>query len=122
MPVLDKVMVTYRVKRGSEKKFEKLLQVHWPTLNRMKLVKGAPSIVFRGQRNRRTFYVEIFSWKSDEAVAHAHHLPEVMKVWEPMAALVEKSYGRTGMEFSSVCALDLKMKSAAKGKARGLKA
>jgi hypothetical protein len=111
MAKLDKTMVIYRVKRGAEKKFEQLLKIHWPTLNRLKLVKGEPSILFRGERYRRTFYVEIFSWKSAEAVSHAHHLPEVMKIWEPMAALVEKSQGRSAMEFANVGALDFHAQS-----------
>jgi len=115
MPAYDKIMVTYRVKPGAEKKFEALLRIHWPTLNRMKLVKNEPSVVFRGEWHRRTFYVEIFSWLNADAVSHAHHLPEVMKVWEPMAALVEKWRGRSAMEFTPVCELNLGFK-AARGK------
>ncbi|HYF49452.1 MAG TPA: hypothetical protein VEJ63_08605 [Planctomycetota bacterium] len=110
MAKLDKTMVIYRVKRGAEKKFEQLLKIHWPTLNKLKLVSGEPSLLFRGERYKRTFYVEIFSWKSVEAVSHAHHLPEVMKIWEPMSALVEEWHGRSGMEFANVGALNFHQK------------
>jgi len=94
------VICTFRVKRGHERPFQRLLKVHWPTLKRLGLVTAEPSRLFRGKdASKKTCFVEIFTWKNQAAFDFAHRSPEVMAVWEPMGAHVEKRLGRPAWEF-----------------------
>jgi quinol monooxygenase YgiN len=97
------VVCTYRVKKGKEAAFRRLLKRHWPTLRRRGLVEDERPRHYRGSDGPgRTFFVEIFTWKGEEAVKAAHESPEVASIWEPMGALVENRNGRPGMEFPHV--------------------
>ena len=100
-------LCTYRVKAGFETKFEGHLKKHWPTLHKMGLVTSKPSQVFRGKDKSGVFYTEILEWKDKTAPNEAHHLPEVMSVWEPMGMCVEDLDCKPGMEFPEVERLDL---------------
>jgi hypothetical protein len=42
------VICTYRIKKGHEDAFLKVLARHWPTLRRQGLVTTEPSVVYRG--------------------------------------------------------------------------
>lgn len=103
----NKVICHYRVKRGHEPAFEKLLANHWPTLHRLGLVTESPSQTLKGeeQDNGEPIYFEIFDWL-DGAVDRAHEHPEVMAIWEPMDQLCESRGGKPNMEFPHVEALD----------------
>lgn len=97
------VLCTYRVKQGQEKAFIALLDKHWPTLHGLGLTTEDPSQVFRGSDEKgKPYFVEIFTWKSGESPGAAHHLPEVMAVWEPMGGLCEARGDRPSMEFPHV--------------------
>jgi hypothetical protein len=101
-------MCTYRVKPGMEEAFEGHLKRHWPTLDKAGLVTKKRSEVFRGREDAGgVFYVELLEWKDAKAPDEAHHLPDVMAVWEPMGMCVEDRDGRPGMEFPHVERLDL---------------
>lgn len=97
------VICHYRVAAGNEAKFEKLLNNHWPTLQRLELVTGEPSKQFKGeeQDNGKPIYFEIFEWR-EGAVEKAHQHPEVMAIWEPMDQLCENRDGKPNMEFPHV--------------------
>jgi hypothetical protein len=100
------VIATYRVRRGSERAFLRLLKGHWPTLQRVGLVTPEPSRMYQGRDDAgKPFFVEIFTWKSPAAVDLAHRHPEVMAVWEPMGKLVEERGGRPAWEFPHVTPL-----------------
>jgi hypothetical protein len=97
------VICTFRIKRGRERAFVGLLKSHWPTLRRLGLVTPEPSRVYRGRDGSgKSYFVEIFTWKSAAAVDVAHRSPEVMAIWEPMGNHVEKRLGRPGWEFPHV--------------------
>ena len=97
------VVCNYRVKKGSEGEFEKLLARHWPTLDKLGLVTAEPSTIHRGSdETGATFYLEIFTWKDGSTPQRAHEMPEVMAVWEPMGRCTQARGGRPPMEFSSV--------------------
>jgi hypothetical protein len=88
-PVLT--LVTYTPKSGKESALQALVEQHWPTLDRLGLVTKEPARIWRAV-NKRTgavSFVEIFSWKDEEASEVAHQTPEVMAVWEPMGAVME---------------------------------
>ena len=86
-----KVLCVYHVKKDKDKEFQKLLEIHWPALKSAGLVTDEPSEVFRCEdKMGAVFFVERFSWKDAKAPETAHHMPEVMSVWEPMGGLAEK--------------------------------
>ncbi len=94
------VICTYRIKKGKEASFLRVLRRHWPTLRRLGLATKEPAKVFRGtDESKKTVFVEIFTWKSGRAVGVAHESPEVMAVWEVMGKHMEARLGRPAMEF-----------------------
>lgn len=96
-------LCTYRVKKGKEGDFERLLGRHWPTLRKLALVTAEKPLHFRGiDEANGTFYVEILSWKDPMSPSTAERIPEVMAVWERMGALVEPRLERPAMEFPHV--------------------
>jgi hypothetical protein len=85
-------MVVYRVKPGTEERFEPLLRKHWPVLAGAGLVTEEPARFWRAYYKReeeRVAFVEMFAWKDGEASTTAHQMPEVMQVWEPMGEFLE---------------------------------
>ena len=97
------VICTYRLKQGKERQFFKLLATHWATLQKLRLVNEQPHLVFRGKdESKKTFFVEIFAWKSARAVVIAHESPAVLALWEPMEQFCENRLGRPAMEFPHV--------------------
>jgi hypothetical protein len=106
----DTVICTYRVKPDKESQFIEVLKRHWPTLDKLGLVRGEPSRFYRGlDKDGRPFFVEIFTWRDAKAVETAHEDPEVMSVWEPMGAMCEERNGRPAMEFPHVEPFTIKL-------------
>ncbi|MCB9831905.1 MAG: hypothetical protein H6807_05470 [Planctomycetes bacterium] len=102
----DTVICHYRVRRGQEAAFEELLRRHWPTLDRLGLVVGEPSRIYRGEEGGAPIYYEIFTWKDGEQGSRqAHESPEVGEIWRAMGALVEERDGRPMFEFPHVTPL-----------------
>ncbi len=94
------VVCTYRVAAGKEAAFERLLEVHTPTLRRLGLITDEPTQSLRLiDGDGGPLYVEVFEWASPGAAARASEVPEVIAIWEPMAALCESRDGRAGLEF-----------------------
>lgn len=92
-----RMLCIYRIKKGNEDEFLRLLDRHWPALDGVGLVTAEPAQVLRGQdKAGNVFFVEQFSWKDPNSPHVAHQTPEVMAVWEPMGALTE------GMDFVQV--------------------
>jgi quinol monooxygenase YgiN len=89
VPVLT--LVTYRPKKGKEAELLALVQKHWPALQKAGLVTPEPAKVWKATDKRKgtVAFVELFSWRDDEASGIAHQTPEVMAVWEPMGAAME---------------------------------
>ena len=97
------VMCTYRVKEGKDEEFRALLLKHGPTLHHLGLITSEASLLFQGKdESRKSFFVEIFHWKSVDGHKVAEQMPEVMAIWERMGALVEGRLGRPAMEFHLV--------------------
>ena len=85
-------LVIYRPKKGKEAEMQALVEKHWPTLDRLGLVTKEPAKVWRatGKERHEVYFVEIFSWKDEKAPETAHQTPEVMAMWEPMGAVMER--------------------------------
>lgn len=104
----ETVICLYRVKKGAERKFTRLLGRHWPLLRRLGLVTARKPKHFRGaERDGKPLFVEIFDWRDGAAAEQAHEHPEVMAVWEPMGTLCEARDGRPAMEFPHVQPLEV---------------
>jgi hypothetical protein len=86
-------LVIYRVRKGKDAEFRKLLSHHWPTLDKLGLVTSEPAKIWRGENIRSSFdgstWIEMFAWKEEGSADIAHQTPEVMKVWEPMGPMLE---------------------------------
>jgi hypothetical protein len=99
----ETVVALYRVRAGQEAAFQRLLERHWPTLDRLGLTNGEPALVFRGKdRTGGPLFVEIFTWKDADAPRVAHETPEVAAIWEPMGKLVEDRPKAERWEFPHV--------------------
>ena len=83
--------VTYRPKEGKAEELFDLVKKHGPALQSTGLLAGGAPTVYRAvdKRSGEKFFVEMFSWRDEEAPALAHQMPEVMAVWEPMTPLLE---------------------------------
>jgi hypothetical protein len=91
---------TYQVRPEAEDRFLRLLNRHWPTLNRLGFVTDDQPQVFRSSDPPLT-YVEIMTWEA-EGMRPAHDHPDVIAIWEPMKAVVEERAGQAnvpGMSF-----------------------
>ena len=92
-----RMLCTYRVRKGKEAAFLRLLARHWPTLRRAGLATSEPARVLRCRGKRGgTFFVETFAWAGAGASGAAHGSPEVLAVWGPMEDLLD------GMEFAEI--------------------
>ena len=84
------MVVVYRVKAGREGEFLPLLKAHWPALSRLGLATAEPAKALRGRtKDGKTVFIETFQWANESAPGVAHQTPEVMKIWEPMGAMLE---------------------------------
>ena|SRR5688572_20987889 len=86
-----KTLVVYRPKQGKEAELYALVKKHGPVLESTGLTVGGVPQLYKA-RNVRTgaeFFVEIFSWRDEQASSLAHQTPAIMAVWEPMTPLLE---------------------------------
>lgn len=104
----ETVIAIYRVQATSEDAFFGLLREHHPVLLKLGLVTDEPPVVYRGEEEGGGPIVfEIFTWIDGEAPEKAHHLPEVMKIWEAMGTMTEDRDGRPQFEFPHVSRVSL---------------
>jgi hypothetical protein len=79
------VLVVYRPKHGQESALENVVANHLAVLSRENLVTDRKAVVMKA---RDGSIIEIFEWRSAEAIQSAHSNPAVLGLWE---------------EFSKVC-------------------
>ena len=86
------MLVSYYPKEGKERTLLSLLKKQWPTINRMGLVSEMPQTIWRAsdKRTGRRYFVELFQWKDGRSSGRAHRTPEVMAIWNPMTAILER--------------------------------
>jgi quinol monooxygenase YgiN len=84
------MLCTYRPKKGKEKELFALVKKHWRTLRSVGLATKEPATLYRAtdKQSAGVYFVEIFSWRDEQASAIAHQTPEVMAIWEPMMPLL----------------------------------
>lgn len=86
-----KTHVVYRPKKGKGDELFALVKKHGPALQSTGLIVGGKPVVYRAHniRTNEDFFVEIFSWRDEQASRAAHDTPEIMAVWGPMTPLLE---------------------------------
>ena len=97
------VLCIYRVKKGKEAEFKKLLKQHGPALKSAGLSSDMAPKIWKAESGRKpgTIFVEHMQWKDESSAHAAHQMPEVMAVWEPMGNLTD------AMEFLDLAPADL---------------
>ena len=72
----------YRAKNGMEEQLRELMKTHLPVLKSQDLVTDRSSIIMQAADGA---FIEVFEWKSAEAIEAAHTNPEVLKMWQDFA-------------------------------------
>lgn len=80
------VIAAYKPKDGKDPELRRLLKNHLPILSGEGLVTDRKSTLMRAKDGT---YLEIFEWKSQEAVDRAHTNKAVLALWEEFHAVCE---------------------------------
>ena len=80
------VIVAYRPFPGKEKELLKLMKTHVEILRKEGLASNRNSIIMQSKDNT---IIEVFGWKSSEAIESAHTNLAVQKMWESYAKVCE---------------------------------
>lgn len=72
------VIVAYRPKQGKEQQLLTVVEKHLRVLRAEQLVTDKPAYVMRGEDGT---LVEVFEWRSAEAIDQAHASPAVQALW-----------------------------------------
>jgi hypothetical protein len=105
---VETVICIYRVARGNETAFIRLLERHWPVLHELGLATDRRPTHYRGhEQDGSPLFVEIFDWVSADSSRLAPEHPDVAEIWERMDKLTEARGGRPNMEFPHVKLLDV---------------
>lgn len=91
----------YRPKPGKEKELLKLVEQHLPILKTQQLVTERKPIVMQAKDK---CIIEVFEWKSREAIDQAHANPEVQKLWGRFGEVCDFETPKNIAEFSDMFA------------------
>ena len=80
------VIATYKPKPGKETELEKLMATHLPRLRAEGLVTQRQSIIMKADDGT---ILEIFEWKSKDAIQKAHSNPSVLQMWQEYSEVCE---------------------------------
>ncbi|MBK6265109.1 hypothetical protein JKA74_08670 [Marivirga sp. S37H4] len=80
------VIVGYRPFPGKESQLMELMNIHWQTLDKENLVSARKPVLMKSLDGT---VIEVFGWKSKEAMDLAHSNETVLKIWEKYAEVCE---------------------------------
>ena len=80
------VIACYKPKPGKEQALDQLMKTHVERLRAEGLVTNRESIIMKANDGT---VVEVFEWKSKEAIEQAHENPEVQKMWGEYAEVCD---------------------------------
>ena len=80
------VIVAYKPKDGREAELLAAVRTHLKVLQDQKLVTDRPAYVMRASDNS---IIEVFEWRSAEAIVQAHSNSAVQSLWEKFDAVCE---------------------------------
>jgi len=75
------VFAIYKPHQNKGNELKKLILKHVPILKSNKLITDREPVLVQSKNG---IYIEIFEWKSNDAVEEAHENPEVQKLWDEM--------------------------------------
>ena len=101
----ETVMVTYRVKSGSEAELSRQIVKHWRNAVELKLVSTSPHVVFRTSEDDKTCFVEVFTWR-DSSIPDSPPTA-IQTAWSEMGKLVESRGGKPGIDVAVVTLVDI---------------
>jgi hypothetical protein len=78
------VIACYRPKKGKEGELRKLVSSHVDILREQGLVTSRVPVIMQAEDHT---IIEIFEWKSPEAIEHAHHNESVQGIWNEFAEI-----------------------------------
>jgi quinol monooxygenase YgiN len=76
----------YKPKPGKSKELEALIARHIPTRRELELVTDRAPVLVRSTDGT---FIEVFEWRSGEAIGRAHQHPRLAMVWEAMGAIAD---------------------------------
>ena len=89
------VIAAFKPRPGRQQELEAIVRKHWQVLQEQGLVTERPRYAMRSSDGT---IVEVFEWRSPQAIEQAHENPAVLALWAefesaceyvPLAALVE---------------------------------
>ena len=81
----DVVIVAYRPKTGCDAALRELVLDHVPTLRRLGLATDRPNALVQAEDG---VVLEMFEW-AEGAIARAHGMPAMIKLWRQYAAVCD---------------------------------
>ena len=78
------VIVGYKPKPGKASELEALMKTHLPVLKEEGLVTDRDSIIMRAEDGT---IIEVFEWKSEEAIKAAHGNLKVQEMWQAYSSV-----------------------------------
>ena len=75
------VFAIYKPHQNKGNELKKLILKHIPILKSNKLITNREPLLVQSKNG---IYIEIFGWKSNDAVDEAHKNPEIQKLWDEM--------------------------------------
>lgn len=73
------VIASYKPREGKDEGMKEVLRDHMPILRKEGLITDFPAIVLKAIDGS---FIEIFEWKSQEAINQAHHSENVLALWK----------------------------------------
>lgn len=80
------VIVAYKPLAGKEVELRSLMETHWSTLNEQGLVSDRKPITCQSADGS---LIEVFGWKSKDAIEQAHINAAVQEMWGKFAQVCE---------------------------------
>ena len=80
------VFAIYKPHQNKGNELKKLILKHVPILKSNKLITDREPVLVQSKNG---IYIEIFEWKSNDAVEETHEIPEVQKLWDEMEKVCE---------------------------------
>ena len=80
------VIAAYEPRKGKEEALKVLMQAHWFLLKKEGLVSDRKPILMKAKDGTM---IEVFGWKSKEAIASAHADPSIRELWKQYAEVCE---------------------------------
>lgn len=80
------VIAVYQPKPGKSEQLKELCKKHWDRLNELGLASERRPVLMESENGS---IVEVFGWKSKEAIEEAHTHPRVLAMWDEYNALCD---------------------------------